>query len=338
MITRSVHSINETKIVQDHVKNNANLTFQPSSGVLKYPYLIPGGYYQQSWDWDSMFLGIALRDYGVTPYFIGTFMNFLAAVNLTDGEVPGCMTPSGASPALYHAKPILIQAAYLAAKQKGDLTIFSEFAPQMRAVLMYWNSSTRLDAATGLHMWHDQLESGADNLVYSECPSQYSPECWSDSQAFTLSSPDIMVWMIREYTAYANFVDAWGNVSTGGCLYSCVDWRVERDTAMAYARNLKDVLNDKLWHWEDVQMTHGYYVGFNVSTGQQILNRTYQAAWPVWQSLAPNSSVTTAALRSLQEPDLWNVPSVGLRSTSSRDPRFNNENIVNPYSNWRGES
>ena len=30
---------------------------QPAEGYLKYPYLIPSGYYKQMWDWDGFFMG-----------------------------------------------------------------------------------------------------------------------------------------------------------------------------------------------------------------------------------------------------------------------------------------
>eukprot|EP01051_Picozoa_sp_SAG22_P014653 SAG22_NODE_1810_length_3525_cov_13.151781_4_plen_185_part_00 len=36
----------------------------------------------------SVFMGVALVDYGSLPFFAGTFMNFLDHTNLTDGEVP----------------------------------------------------------------------------------------------------------------------------------------------------------------------------------------------------------------------------------------------------------
>ena len=175
----------------------------------------------------------------------------------------------------------------------------------------------------------DQLETGADNLVLSECPSQYSPECWSESQAFTLSSPDVMVWLIREYKAYAAFLTAWGEQGWGA------GWEVEAAGALRYAARLRDVIHERLWLWLDPPAnTRGLYVGFNVSTGRQSVHRTYQAAWPVWEGLAANESVRSAALTTLMEADLWG--GWGVRSVSTGDPRFNNDNIINPYSNWRG--
>lgn len=299
-------------------------------------------------------MGVALQAYGSTPYFVGTFMNFLSFVNLTDGGacfkcfcththskchpqkrtlatgLPGCLTPAGPSATLYHAKPLIIQSALLAARQAGNLSLFSAYGHQMRALLSYWNSSTRFDAATGLHRWHDQLETGADNLVFSACPSQYSKDCWSESQAYTLASPDIMVWLAREYEAYAVFLGEWRHSGGGG-----LEWGAERDAARSYAARLRDVIHERLWLWLDAPAnTRGLYVGFNVSTGAQIVHRTYQAAWPVWAGLAANESVRQAALTSLLEADLWSP--FGLRSAASTDPRYNNDNIINPYSNWRG--
>ena len=288
-------------------------------------------------------LGVALRNYGAIPYFIGSFKSFLSATNLSTGELPGCVTPKGPSATLYHAKPLIIQAAYLAAKQDGsNFAQFSVYGDAMRALLRYWNSSTRLDSTTGLHMWHDQLESGADNNVMSECPSPYSPECWTPSQAYTLASPDIMVWLVREYHAYALFVEGWG--ALGGChldvecgstspLYSS-DWQAEAAGARAAMSALADALNEHLWVCEDPSCLRGYYGGYNVSTRTPIRARTFQVALPVWAGLAPNASVAAAALDASLDADLSSP--YGLRSASSRDPRYSNANMINPYSNWRG--
>ena len=322
-------------LVRAHVSATASQTFRNASGVLPYPYLVPAGPYNEAWDWDSMFLCVALQNYGAKDYCMGTFLNFLHFTNKTDGGLPGCLTPSGPSQTLYHAKPLIIQASYLAAKQTGNFTPFLAYADEMRALLRYWNTSTRLDAATGLHRWHDQLETGADNLVLSQCPSQFSPECWSEAQAYTLSSPDIMVWIEREYAAYALFLGAWGVLGGSGGLYSASSAAREAEGARAYAARLRDVIQERLWLWLDPPAnTRGMYVGYNTSTGQQSVHGTYQAAWPVWAGLAASGAVRAAALTQLLEPDLWSP--FGLRSTSSEDERYSNANIINPYSNWRG--
>ena len=110
---------------------------------------------------------------------------------MTDGEVQGCLVPSGATGTIYHAKPILIQGAWLAAKHgaakggggsgAGLLEKFKQFKAQMKALLDYWERPPRKHAQTGLYLWHDQLQTGADNLVTSQCPSKYS-KCWDEAE------------------------------------------------------------------------------------------------------------------------------------------------------------
>ena len=60
----------------------------------------------------------------------------------------------------------------------------------------------------------------------------------------------------------------------------------------------------------------------------------YQAAWPLWSGGTSNSTLIQLAARELFKSDLWSP--FGVRSVSSGDPRYNNDNIINPYSNWRG--
>merc|ERR1711938_379597 len=103
--------------------------------------------------------------------------NFFAATNLSDGAVTGCLTTTkptvcSSQPqlgdALVHAKPILIQGAWIAASAPGgDPAAFERFAPAMEALLDFWDRPPRRDPASGLRVWHDQLESGADNCVLS---------------------------------------------------------------------------------------------------------------------------------------------------------------------------
>lgn len=336
---------NDTALVQEHVANNANATWREPQGYLKYPYLVPAGPYNQLWDWDSVFLGVATVSYGSGPYFKGSMLNFLDHTNLTDGSLPGCLTPSGATPTLYQAKPIIIQGSYLAAKATGDFASFQAFEPQMQALLAWWNATAvadlprgPFDAATQLHTWYDQLSTGADNLVYSQCPSEYSP-CWDASaDAFTLASPDVMTFMYRERIAYARFLAMWStgapDVTDDALRTMPVAVAAKVRTQLSAAAALRDALNEYLWHWQDAQQTAGFFAAWNVSTGTRILRRTYQVVWPLWANLTANASQASAALNAVMDADLFSA--FGVRSASSNDPQYNNDNIINPYSNWRG--
>jgi len=72
----------DVPLVRAHVAQFANATFREPSGVLKYPYLVPGGPYNESWEWDSLFMGVALREWGSHRYLAGTMMNFLDHTNV----------------------------------------------------------------------------------------------------------------------------------------------------------------------------------------------------------------------------------------------------------------
>jgi hypothetical protein len=265
----------------------------------------------------------------------GTFMNYLAATNLTTGELPGGLTPSGPTGVLYHAKPVIIQGAWLAARADGSYADFQAFQPAMQALLAYWQRAPRVDAATGLPLWHDQLETGADNLVFSECPSAYSPDCWVEAaDAYTLSSPDLLVFLAREELAFANFCEAWAGVRSPDEPLTAASLRSTATQHRERASALRDLLNTYLWHWDDPQHTRGWYCAYNVSSRQQIRNRTYQMAWPLWANMTASSAQVAASVAAVRGADM--LTPYGIRSASATDPRYSNANIIDPYSNWRG--
>ena len=113
----------DAALCRAHTANAANQTWRPPSGALAYPYLVPAGPYTQLWDWDSVFLGCATLSWGSRAYLEGSMANFLAATNLTTGAATGCLTPTlpvacSSDPkdgdVLVHAKPIIVQGAWLA--------------------------------------------------------------------------------------------------------------------------------------------------------------------------------------------------------------------------------
>jgi alpha,alpha-trehalase len=127
-----------------------------------------------------------------------------------------------------------------------------------------------------------------------------------------------------EHAAFAAFLAAWGSPAA------------EIAEQHAAAESIKKALNQHLWHWDDVGPSgqrEGWYAAYDVAARRPVLNRTYQMAWPLWAGLAETTEQTEAAVRAVLAPDMWTP--WGIRSTSARDPRYNNENIIVPYSNWK---
>ena len=169
------HSIDDdVALIQAHVRAAAPPVCKAPAGQLRHPYLTPGGFYSQLWDWDAVYMGVGLLSYGGVPAFCGSMMNFLDGVDLATGEVKGCLTPTGPSTTLYHAKPVIVWGAYLAAKASGDFAAWRPYAPAMRALIAHWHRPPRRDAVTGLHVWRDAMECGADDAVYADVPSAHT--------------------------------------------------------------------------------------------------------------------------------------------------------------------
>ena len=125
--------------------------------------------------------------------------NFLDHTNITTGEVQGCLKPSGAIGGIYHANPIIVQEAWLSCKGNTSAAReFLDFAPQMASLLAYWDQPPRYHPLGdgGLYVWHDQLQSGADNLVISDCPSKFSFWCWREAKdANSIASVDLLLFL-----------------------------------------------------------------------------------------------------------------------------------------------
>jgi hypothetical protein len=319
-----VDQLADQALCRNYTAAHAWDTWRPPKGVLRHKYLVPAGPYEQEWDWDSLFLGVATLRWGSRPYLEGSMLNFLAATNLSDGSVTGCLTPTlptvcssstAEHDALAHAKPLIIQGAWLAAAAPGGSpATFLPYRAQMEALLAFWDRPPRRDAASGLRLWHDQMETGADNGVLSQCPSARSA-CWSTAQAYTLASADVMVYLQREHVAFARFFEAWGDAA------SCAHHRRVADELAA-------TLNRELWRPEV-----GYHVALNASSRAAIEAKTYVLALPLWGGLV-NASQAAAIATALAAPDM--LSAVGLRSASTDDPRYSNAATIVPYSNWRG--
>ena len=264
-------------------------------------------------------MGVALNDYGSRRYLAGTMKNFLDHTNITTGEVQGCLKPSGATGGIYHAKPIIVQGAWLSCKGNASAAReFLDFAPQMASLLAYWDQPPRYHPLGdgGLYVWHDQLQSGADNLVISDCPSKFSFWCWREAKdANSIASVDLPLFLSREHRAFAYFNRAWGRPSVAATHEAASDAILQQ--------------MDK-WLWSDEL---GLYVARNVKTNITVTNRVYLMGMPLWGGVA-TAAHAERIRANLMAGDM--LSSWGVRSTSSEDRRYSNVNEIVPYSNWRG--
>jgi glycogen debranching enzyme len=126
----------------------------------------------------------------------------------------------------------------------------------------------------------------------------------------------------REHTAYALFADEWASTASATASAAAEAHRAAARRHRALAGSLATTLNERLWR-RDL----GYHMAWNVSSRTPILSRTYVIALPLWAGLV-NGSQAAAIAETLAKPDM--LSSVGIRSTSSDDPRYSNANEIVP--------
>lgn len=178
----------------------------------------------------------------------------------------------------------------------------------MLALDGYWERTSR-DASTGLYRWHDQLESGCDNLLTSICPSALGSgppsngQCWSASDAYTLASTDIMVFLYREKVALSNFLTKFGNTAAAA-------------KVVASAAALKAALNAHLWNEEA-----GAFMAYNSTTGKQIAAKTHLLGFPIFGGAAlVSKEQAQRSFAALSTPEM--LSPFGIRSAASDEDGY----------------
>jgi len=211
---------------------------------------------------------------------------------------------------------VIIQGAWLAAKEMNDFEQFFPFRVKMAALLEYWERQ-RLDPDTSLYVWYNQMESGADNLPLISKSS-------SNSEQQVLSAPDVMTFMYRECQAFVLFLQKWALTHAN----SETDQQISK--YQARLKLISQSISRFLWRPELKR-----YCGFNVKTKQPICNRVFLMAFPLFGRVdSVEQEQAEGCLAELMKEDMCTP--FGIRSTSSLDPAYNNANIIVPDSNWQG--
>ena len=283
---------------------------KPANEFIKYPYCIPGGFYDQQWDWDGFFIAshLAARTPPQPQYLKWWSLNVLASV-LPDGDVAACISPEGpraAHPSL-RLKPFLAQGAELAARLLDDYGWIEENYDEIVRI------STRREAthfikSCGLYAWDDAMQSGADN----------NPAIGNDpAAARTVAACDMNALLYREYLALARLAARLGRAD-------------DQAAFAAKAAALRHAVNEHLW-----DATAESYWNLNAVTGQWCQRVSYSNFVPLWAGMVP-AERAQAMIRRYLWSDAHLLTPFGIRSLSRQDPDYNNLNTIIPFSNWQG--
>lgn len=279
------------------------------SGFIKYPYLIPAGFYSQLWDWDAFFMANHFISKGEPEYMKNWVLTFVQGID-EDGYVSGCMTTEGPRKP-YHGrfamKPFLSQGAYQYSKATGDWEWIRPIYQSLGKVIEY-RRKTQRDPESQLYFWELAMQSGADN---NPCLNYFK----EDTRSFL--STDASAFQYGELLAQAAIARHLG-------------YNSDADSLSMEAAGIKRKLNNLCWNEKD-----GCYYNVDRDTGCQYKRIGYSTFIPLMYKLAPEKQARRLIETYLLSDEHMNSP-YGFTSLSKLDPDFNNRNIIKPFSNWQG--
>ncbi len=282
---------------------------QPAEGYLKYPYLIPAGFYKQMWDWDGFFMGNHLASIGKAEYLKYWALNLIQGIDST-GYVAGCATTKGPRPIFgkFAMKPFLSQGVYFASEKLNDYSWAEEHYDALMRALDY-RDQTQLDTAYNLYFWDNAMQSGADN-------NPAMNYFWKEDHRSFLA-PDVSTLQLREIIAQAKIAKKLGKADDAKMLKE-------------KAKKLRKAINEHLCCEED-----GIYYTIDRETGDFYKRVSYSSFIPLIQNLPSKENGKRMIEQYLINPEHMKA-NYGFRSLSKQDPDYNNKNIIVPFSNWQG--
>jgi alpha,alpha-trehalase len=285
-------------------------TIRPAKGYIQHSYLIPAGYYDQMWDWDGFFIGAhwANQDPARATFLRDWVVSFAGSAD-SDGYVAGCITPAGPRPLFgkFAMKPFLAQGALLAAQRLNDYEWIRPVWPQMRRVLDY-RRKTQYDERWGLWFWDNAMQSGADNNpALSNDPKDRS----------AILAVDASVWAMREYRAMAVLAARLGYAD------QATEYRTQADAT-------KKAILKNLWLKDEA-----IFLNRRRDDGKWIRVISWSSFVPLADGMLPQKDAERMILGHLMNISEMQSPH-GYRSLAKNDPAYNNQAIINPYSNWQG--
>lgn len=278
-------------------------------GFIKYPYLIPAGFYSQLWDWDAFFMANHFIAKGEPEYMKSWVLTFSQGID-ADGYVAGCMTKDGPRNVYngrFAMKPFLSQGAYHYSNATGDWEWLRPLYPALNKVIDY-RRRTQRDSISGLYYWEIAMQSGADN-----------------NPALNYFKDDTRSFISVDATAFQ-----YGELLAQAAIARKLGYNADADSLAVEAANVKRALNDICWNEEDE-----CYYNVDRETREHYRRVGYSTFVPLMYNMAPVENGRRMITHHMLDENGMKAP-YGFRSLSKRDVDYNNKNIIVPFSNWQG--
>ena len=297
--------------VKKYITDTYSQCFCNPQGVLKFPYLVPGGGYTTLWDWDSFFMACSVND-DMIEYAKGSICNLLDNVG-PDGRPAKNLAIDGDSDSHSTPIPLQIQYAYMIAKRLDDFSWTKKYWNSFEKIISWYDNNCMRN---GLYVYRDMYGNGIDN----------NPAVYGRS-AMSTSACDFVSFFYRDLCAIYKFAVIFG----------------KDDEAQHYLKRVKEMkqlISEKYFD----QMDNCFY---SIDCNFDTKNITWQAiGWntylkyrncsiifPLWAGIATKEQAQKMRDMIMNENEFLSV--CGVRSHSKADPIYNNVAMGNP-SNWQG--
>ncbi len=282
---------------------------RPARGLLKHDFIVPGGPYEEQWDWDAFFVGMALSeiDKSNAKYLRNWALNYIENSS-NSGFTPGLVTPEGPDSRLPQMKPFLAQGCFHASQYLNDFSWLQQEnrLSQLEQIVTYRERNGYFVSQYGLAVWQNSMESGADNY-----PSFLNyPEK-------TVIAPDVNVYIYLEYLSLSKIFSSLGNTQK----------------SEIYDKKSKDIQTAILTHLWDKEDSAFYCI--HSGNSEYIKNIGYANIHPFWAKIASQKQADAFIELHVLNPEKLRS-SFGIRTLSKDDPNYNNVNMIKPHSNWQG--
>lgn len=332
-------------ILQKFIFSSVEETLKPAKGILKHPYVSPGGPYAvQLWDWDSYWTIYAAANLAkrlndgkflakLAPHARGTFFNFLDHQG-KDGAIPICLTPEQEdvfdclkSGEFNMAKPFIGQTGLLLF-ENGMLSI-DDVKKNLGKLRKYHACTTQryLDKRTGLYFWACDWAIGVD-----DDPAAWgrpAKSCATLYQNVFMYRDMLAVKQLCEAVGEANFTAEYGEkceALKASIEKFCWDKREKSFFSVDLQCNVNRTKNAAGWELNTNLDAFWLCLPLKVLTWNSIL--------PFWAGMGTKRQFKDFIGENLVAERLWSDH--GIRSLSKDEPMYRPEEARGNPSNWLG--
>lgn len=300
------------KIVKQYLSAFWENCYRNPSGTIKHPYLVPGGGYEDIWDWDTYFMACAVPDHGL-QYAKGSIMNLIDGMLMTTGRPAKKVSPGGFSDLSSHPYPLQAQFTYIVASRMNDFSWVEPIWDRLERMIEWFDKEAL--TKDGYYVWTHSWGNGIDNN-----PAVYG------RPAMSSAGVDLASWHYREFKAMEK-----------------ISRKLNKGSEANYrekAEKLKLFIQKN--YWDEVDRFF-YNVDCNTDRSEITLQYTnwavhlkfksWASLFPLWAKTATQQQAKYMVDRIMSEDEYLSC--CGIRSHSANDPVYNNVPMGNP-SNWQG--